>query len=245
VFAFVGPAGVGKSTLAAETAGYLFGRDTLIRLGAAHEADRLVQDVRRTPFGVVLFDHSSAADPAVRDVLVRIARDGRLTDSSGRIADFKNVLVIACLTADGRDDENPFGLGLAAAPSDRLPAEVEAAFPPGVREHLDGVIRFSPLGQAELTAILNAELASLCDRLAGNGMRLTVTTEAREFLLERAGDRETGGRAVGRAVRDHLCAPLAHQSLLNSFAGWPGISVQLDDYGEEKRLGFTPAEAGG
>ena len=235
---FAGPSGVGKTELARATAEVLFGSDdALLRFdmsefGSAASVARLIgsppgyagsdrageltEAVRRRPYSVVLFDDVDRADSAVLDLLLQMLDDGRLTDASGRLADFRNAFVI--LTMNLAADADPSSIGVLLSPE--------------IVNRLDDAVIFSPLGLGELRAIAVREVAPLVAASAAQGIELRVADSAIDALAREADDPRQGARQLRRIVEKRLRAPLSKALLAGTASRGQSLSARADANGE-------------
>jgi ATP-dependent Clp protease ATP-binding subunit ClpC len=221
---FVGPTGVGKTELARQIAGYLFGDpERLIRLdmselavaGSSHRllevgegVTSLAERVRAQPLSVVLFDEIEKAHPEVFDLLLGILGEGRLTDSAGRLVDFR-MAVIAMTSNLGARTSDP--AGFAADDSGDYLGAVRRHFRPEFIGRLDRVIAFRALSPADIERIVDLELGVVARRvgLTRRNLSLRAGAAARSWLAKRGYDRQMGARPLKRLISDAVVAPLS------------------------------------
>ncbi|WP_411282922.1 ATP-dependent Clp protease ATP-binding subunit, partial [Lapillicoccus sp.] len=225
-FIFAGPTGVGKTELAKTLAEFLFGdEDSLIQLDMSEysekhtvsrlfgsppgyvgyeEGGQLTEKVRRKPFSVVLFDEVEKAHPDIFNTLLQVLEDGRLTDSQGRMVDFKNTVIIMT-TNLGTRDISKGALGFSAGPEtkseyermkNKVQDELKQHFRPEFLNRVDDIIVFPQLSQAEIVQIVDLEIAKLDSRLKDKDMGLELTTMAKALLAKRGYDPVLGARPL-------------------------------------------------
>src|SRR3954449_630866 len=178
------------------------------------EGGQLTERIRRRPYSVVLLDEVEKAHPDVFNMLLQIMEEGRLTDSFGRHVDFRNVVMI--MTSNIGSDlikggVQPFGLSGRGRGSqeeqsygkmkDTLMKEIERHFRPEFIGRLDDVIVFKPLSRQNLEAIVEFELRKVMKRLIDHGLKIDLTADAKEFLIEKGTNADFGARPLRRAAR--------------------------------------------
>ena len=222
-FLFVGPTGVGKTELAKQLALDLFGsKDAIIRLDMSEYSDRtavskligtsagyvgyedngntLTEQVRRNPYAIVLLDEIEKADPQVLTLLLQVMDDGRLTDGQGNVVDFKNTVIIATSNA-GFGEEALTGEKTKDEP---LMQRLAPYFRPEFLNRFNGIVEFSHLTKADLGKIVDLMLADVDKTLAKKGLTLTVTPEAKSWLIAQGYDEAMGARPLRRVIEQQI-----------------------------------------
>ena len=267
-FIFAGPSGVGKTELSKTLAEFLFGdEDALIMLDMSefmekHTVSRLVgsppgyvgyeeggqltEKVRRKPFSVVLFDEVEKAHPDVFNTLLQILEDGRLTDSHGRVVDFKNTVLIMTSNLGTRDISKGFNLGFQKD-NDKIGAyermktkvqdELKQHFRPEFLNRIDDIVVFHQLTEAEIVQIVDLMLARLDAQLRDKDMGLELTGPAKLLLAKKGYDPVLGARPLRRTIQRELEDVLSEQILFGTLL--PGNIVVVDMEGEGDEAKFT------
>jgi ATP-dependent Clp protease ATP-binding subunit ClpC len=260
-FLFLGPTGVGKTELAGVLAEFMFGnRDSLIRLDMSEymekfnvsrltgappgyvgyeEGGQLTEKVRRKPYSVVLFDEIEKANPDVFHLLLQIMDDGRLTDSYGRVIDFKNTVIIMTSNISSRSLDKGTSLGFhkndGELNHDRmqkdLKQDLKRTFNPEFLNRISEVVVFRQLELDHIVSILDVQLQHLNAQLIQQGLTLDVTTEAKRWLAEKGYDKHFGARPLKRALQKYLEDILSDEMLKGRFksGGLVEVSLQNDE----------------
>ncbi len=268
-FIFAGPSGVGKSELAKTLAEFLFGdEDSLITLDMSefmekHTVSRLVgsppgyvgydeggqltEKVRRKPFSVVLFDEVEKAHPDVFNTLLQILEDGRLTDSQGRVVDFKNTVLIMTSNLGTRDIGKGFNLGFQKD-NDKIGAyermktkvqeELKQHFRPEFLNRIDDIVVFHQLSQDEIITIVDLMLARVDTQLRNKDMGLEVTTAAKLLLATRGYDPVLGARPLRRTIQREIEDNLSEQILFGTLKAGEIVVVDTEGEGDEQKFTF-------
>ena len=266
-FIFAGPSGVGKTELSKTLAEFLFGdEDALIQLDMSefmekHTVSRLVgsppgyvgyeeggqltEKVRRKPFSVVLFDEVEKAHPDVFNTLLQILEDGRLTDSQGRVVDFKNTVLIMTSNLGTRDISKGPGIGFSTGNSgidyermkSKVQDELKAHFRPEFLNRIDDVIVFHQLSQDEIIEIVDLMLARVDTQLRNKDMGLELTPAAKQLLAKRGYDPTLGARPLRRTIQREIEDMLSEKILYGELK--PGEIVVVDVDGEDDDAKFT------
>ena len=243
-FLFLGPTGVGKTELARALAGFLFDDErSMVRIDMSeymekHSVSRLIgappgyvgydegrqltEAVRRRPYSVVLLDEVEKANPEVFNVLLQLLDDGRLTDGQGRTVDFTNVVLIMTSNLGSQfiDPDLP-----REVVEERVLEAVRNEFRPEFLNRIDDVIVFDKLSRGDLRKIVEIQMESLRDRLAGRGIDLAVTDDALDLLAERGYDPVYGARPLKRVLQKDLADPIATAILEGRFGDGDTIKV--------------------
>jgi ATP-dependent Clp protease ATP-binding subunit ClpC len=258
-FIFLGPSGVGKTLLAQALAEFMFGdRNALVRLDMSefmekHNVSRLVgappgyvgyeeggqltERIRRRPYAVLLLDEIEKAHPDVYNILLQIMDEGRLTDSFGRIIDFKNVVVIMTSNIGAELIKNSGGFGFGKKTTEAnyekmkemLHKEVERHFRPEFLNRVDDIIVFKPLSKEDLQTIVDYELVKVFKRLTEHGLKMELAERAKEFLIEKGYNPEFGARPLRRAIEHYIEDPLSEAVLRGEFKGKNLIRIDVQD----------------
>jgi len=185
---------------------------------------------------VVLFDEIEKAHPDVFNVLLQILDEGRLTDSQGRTVDFKNTVLIMTsnIGAQAIQDGLAGKSGLDTATRGEVLNQLRANFRPEFLNRLDEIVLFEPLSQADITLVVDLQMARLTKLLADKRLTLELTDGARTFLAKEGYDPVYGARPLKRAIQRHLQDPLALRLLAGEFL--PGDLIKAEVAGETLRF---------
>ncbi|MBL8987108.1 MAG: ATP-dependent chaperone ClpB [Gemmatimonadetes bacterium] len=255
-FIFLGPTGVGKTETARALAEFLFDDErAMVRLDMSEymekhsvarmigappgyvgyeEGGQLTEAVRRRPYSVVLFDEIEKAHPDVFNALLQVLDDGRLTDSQGRVVDFRNTVVIMTSNIGSHlivDAGAVVGTEGWAGVEDRVRAELRHHFRPEFLNRVDDIVVFHPLSREHLARIVEIQIGHLARLVEAKDLRLEVTAAASEWLATRGYDPVFGARPLKRVIQRFLQNPIA--SALLSGVYQPGDTVLVDVRGGE------------
>ncbi len=269
-FLFLGPTGVGKTELAGILAEFLFGnRDALIRLDMSEymekfnvsrltgappgyvgyeEGGQLTEKVRRKPYSVVLFDEIEKANPDVFHLLLQIMDDGRLTDSYGRVIDFKNTVIIMTSNISSQSLDKGTTLGFHKDDDElnyekmqkEIKQDLKKMFNPEFLNRISEMVVFRPLDLDHIIEILDVQLEQVNEQLIQQGLTMEITSDAKRWLAEKGYDKKFGARPLKRAIQKYLEDKLSDEMLKGRFKNGGHIQVSLQ--GDE--LVFTEKSAG-
>ena len=236
-FIFLGPTGVGKTETARALAEFLFDDEqAMIRIDMSEymekhavarligappgyvgydEGGQLTEAVRRRPYAVVLFDEIEKAHPDVFNVLLQVLDDGRLTDSKGRTVDFKNTVLIMTSNTGASQLATAWAQGEEGFEEAkvRVMDELRKQFRPEFLNRVDDIVIFHPLGESQLTHIVDLRLADLQKMLGDRRITLTLSDAAREAIFKAGYDKAYGARPLKRAIQRLVQDPLAMRIL--------------------------------
>jgi ATP-dependent Clp protease ATP-binding subunit ClpC len=211
------------------------------------EGGQLTEKIRRRPYSVVLLDEIEKAHPDVWNILLQVMEDGRLTDSFGRTVDFKNTILIMTTNIGselikGKKELNPFGKRTEesnyAKMVETVKGEMERYFRPEFLNRVDEIIIFRSLTKQDLKQIVDIELRKVEKRLADKNMKLVLSDEAKDLIIEKGTSLEFGARPLRRAIENLLEDPLAEDLLRGNFQGKDTIYVKVGEADGQKRLVF-------
>jgi len=269
-FIFAGPSGVGKTELSRTLASFLFGdADALIQLDMSEYSERhtasrlfgappgyvgydeggqLTEKVRRRPFSVVLFDEIEKAHPDIFNSLLQVLEDGRLTDSQGRVVDFKNTVIIMTTNLGTKDISKGAGLGFANSSDElsnyeRMKAkvgdELKSHFRPEFLNRIDDIVVFHQLHKDEIIQIVDLMIASLDERLKVKDMGIELTQAAKDLLAARGYDPLLGARPLRRTIQREIEDSLSERILFSELKAGEIIVVDVEGEGADAKFTFT------
>ena len=257
-FIFLGTTGVGKTELAKALADYLFDDENMMtRIDMSEyqekfsvtrligsppgyvgydEGGQLTEAVRRKPYSVVLFDEIEKAHPDVFNILLQVLDDGRLTDNKGRVVNFKNTIIIMTsnlgsslirermegLTDDNRNE-------VIDTTKYEVLEMLKKTIRPEFLNRIDEIIMFTPLNEKEILEIVGLQIKSIQKMLAKNGITLSVTQQALEYLGKEGYDPEFGARPVKRVIQRLVLNQLSKDILAQKVDGTRPIVIDIKD----------------
>jgi ATP-dependent Clp protease ATP-binding subunit ClpB len=255
-FLFLGPTGVGKTELTKSLANFLFdSEDAIVRIDMSeymekHSVSRLVgappgyvgyeeggtltEAVRRKPYSVILFDEVEKAHPDVFNILLQVLDDGRLTDSQGRVVDFKNTVIIMTSNLGSHKIQEMVGESYEDIKAEVMDS-VGQHFRPEFVNRIDEIVVFHPLGMSQMAGIADIQLNRLRQRIQEREMDIELSADAMNKLVAVGYDPVYGARPLKRAIQQEIENPLSLKLLAGDFVAGDIIKV---DVGADDKLTF-------
>ena len=247
-FLFLGPTGVGKTELTKSLANFLFdSEDAIVRIDMSeymekHSVSRLVgappgyvgyeeggaltEAVRRKPYSVILFDEVEKAHPDVFNILLQVLDDGRLTDSQGRVVDFKNTVIIMTSNLGSHKIQEMVGESYEEIKAEVMES-VGQHFRPEFVNRIDEIVVFHPLGMSQMAGIASIQLDRLRQRLHERELDIELSADAMNKLVAVGYDPVYGARPLKRAIQQEIENPLSLKLLAGDFVAGDIIKVDV------------------
>ncbi|MBQ7450461.1 ATP-dependent Clp protease ATP-binding subunit [bacterium] len=270
-FIFAGPTGVGKTELAKALAEAVFGsEDAMIRVDMSEfmekhstakligsppgyvgydDGGHLTEKIRKKPYSVILFDEIEKAHPDVFNMMLQILDDGRLTDSKGKVIDFKNTIIIMTSNVGASLITTTSKLGFSTAEDaskdkydklkDTVNEEMKKTFRPEFLNRIDDIIVFSHLSKPEIRQIAELMMKDLLKRLEEQQIKVEVTEEVKDFLAEDGYSEAYGARPLRRLIQSKIEDGLAEEILTGEYKAGDTVILKMDD----KKIKFEKAPA--
>ncbi len=249
-FIFLGPTGVGKTELAKTLADFLFDspdamtridmseymeRHSVARLIGAppgyighDEGGQLTEAVRRKPYSVVLFDEIEKAHPETLNALLQVLDDGRMTDSQGRVVDFRNAVIVMTSNIGSQWIQEAEDVDSAR---EKAGAELRSTFRPEFLNRIDEIIFFNRLTPEALEKIVDIQFAELKQRAAEKNLTLSLTEQARRWVAKKGYDPAYGARPLKRLFQREVLNPLAKSMLKGEIKDGAEVQIELNEDG--------------
>lgn len=247
-FLFAGPTGVGKTEVTRQLANVLgiellrfdmseyMEKHTVSRLIGAppgyvgyDQGGLLTEAVTKNPHAVLLLDEIEKAHPDVFNLLLQIMDHGTLTDTNGRQADFRHIILVMTSNAGASEiTRNSIGFSFQDNSSDGLEV-IKRQFSPEFRNRLDAIINFEPLDNATIGLVVDKFIMELEELLHNKGVSFTVDQSARDWLIEHGYDKAMGARPMARLIQENVKKPLADELLFGKLANGGHVTLQVKD----------------
>ena len=247
-FIFVGPTGVGKTELAKALATEMFGsEESIIRIDMSEymeshstskligsppgyvgydDAGQLTEKVKRKPYSIILLDEIEKAHPDVFNILLQVLDDGKLTDSQGNTVNFENTIIIMTSNAGSNLNTNSIGFGKQSVDNGKINSALKELFRPEFLNRVDEIVTFNSLTSDELIQIIYLLLKYTDEALANKDIKLSVTTAAKKYILEKGTDLKYGARPLRRAIQKYIEDEIAEMLLRSEVL--PGQTIKVD-----------------
>ena len=247
-FIFVGPTGVGKTALAKALAYEMFGdEESIIRIDMSEymesnstakligappgyvgydDAGQLTDKVKRHPYSIILLDEIEKAHPDVFNILLQVLDDGRLTDSQGNTVSFENTIIIMTSNAGSNLNNNSIGFGNATVDKAKIEERLKDVFRPEFLNRVDEIVTFNSLTKEQLIQIVDLMLKDTNSALANKDIKLNISNEAKEYILEKGTNLKYGARPLRRAIQRYIEDEISERILKGEISN--GQEIKID-----------------
>lgn len=250
-FIFVGPTGVGKTELAKSLAYEMFGNeDSIIRIDMSEymeshstskligappgyvgydEAGQLTDKVKRKPYSIILLDEIEKAHPDVFNILLQVLDDGKLTDSQGNTVNFSNTIIIMTSNAGSNTNTNSIGFGKQSIDKNKVMNSLKEVFRPEFLNRIDEIISFDSLNKEQLLEIVDLMLKDTFKVLKEKDITMNISSDARNYILEKGTDIKFGARPLRRAIQRYIEDELAEMILKGELKDGQTVNVEIEN----------------
>jgi len=275
-FLFVGPTGVGKTLLCKALANFMFGTDeALIQLDMSEymekfnvsrlvgappgyvgyeEGGQLTETIRRKPYSVILLDEIEKAHPDIYNILLQAMEEGKLTDSFGRVIDFRNTIIIMTSNIGAGVIKNQTNMSFVQRSKERLYSEMKDTlmnevgryFKPEFLNRLDEILIFKPLTREDLHKVFDIEISGVYKRMAQHGIDLTIPIEVKNWILDTKDcvNLEYGARPLRRAIEKYIENPLSETLLKSGLSKEFKVVISIEKLEVGSQLRFELEKVG-
>jgi len=248
-FIFVGPTGVGKTELAKTLAYEMFGdENAIIRIDMSEymeshstskligsppgyvgydDAGQLTEKVKRKPYSILLLDEIEKAHPDVFNILLQVLDDGKLTDSQGNIVNFENTIIIMTSNAGSNLNTNSIGFAKQTVNNNKMLEALRELFRPEFLNRVDEIVVFDSLNKEQLMQIVELMIKDTQKALDNKDIKLNISIEAKEYILEKGTDMKYGARPLRRAIQRHIEDELSEMILKGELSDGQTVNVSL------------------
>lgn len=257
-YLFTGPTGVGKTEVSKQLASLLgveLLRFDMSEYMEAHAVARLIgappgyvgfeqggllsDKVDQNPHCVLLLDEIEKAHPDIYNILLQVMDYGKLTDNSGKVIDFSNVILVMTSNAGASElERETIGFMASSADIGNNEEAIKRIFTPEFRNRLDATINFAPLSEKIIHRVVEKFILELEQQLADRNVTLSLTDGANKWLAERGFDRANGARPLARVIQEYIKKPLADELLFGKLKSGGVVRISLSP-GKDKRLLFS------
>jgi len=204
------------------------------------EGGQLTEIVKHRPYSLILFDEIEKAHPEVFNILLQILDNGRLTDGKGRTVNFRNTIIIMTSNLGGEYIREMAGLGFTyekdneiknqqANLKEKILEALRNYFRPEFLNRIDEIIIFNPLNRKDIQMIVNLQLEKIITRLSARGIKLEISSEAKNYLAQKGYDPNYGARPLKRLIEKEILDPLAEKIINNEINGKQKVLVKIKD----------------